>query len=141
MPPIDVEAASRAVTREQLKLFYGFEPRKAYLVRTPRRDYNGRTQGFQFVMGTTIAPARVERDEQWQWDRGEKLSQLRHMGYAVYEMGLEPQPAHEPMWAGQASPNDELGANDFGMDFGIQRTPNVAIAAPQDGEPPREPRA
>lgn len=132
---VAIREAEYKVNRGELLPYYGFDRELSYLVRTPRREYNGRTNSFQFLNGTTLAPAQPNKDEQWQWNRGEKLSQLRSSGYAVYVMGTEPAPNYEPLWAGQAGPTD-LAGNDYGMDFGVVQRPQEPAVQPEPvGEP------
>lgn len=138
MPPVNVEEANLRVGRPSLtgkatlERYYGYDPAKSYLIRSRNRNYIGRTNTLQFLNGTTIAPAKSHESEEWKWNRGEKLSQLASMGYAVYEMGREPAPEDEPMWRGQEAPVDAQ-ANDFGMDFGVRR--EVPREAPAPAAP------
>lgn len=118
---VDVDFAESQVKKKRISQYYGFDPNSEYIIRSRSRAYNQTTQGYyRFVNGEAIAPRmRQDATEEQKWERGQRLGWFaqkmteKPSGYAIYERGSQPTPELEPMWVGQAVP-DEAALDDSG---------------------------
>lgn len=131
--PTDVATAENRVRANTLIQYYGFIPEREYVLRSRHRAYHGVTRRrYRFANGECIAPRmKSVATEQQKWDRGERLSWFRdNPGYRIYERGTEPPANEEPMWFGQALPDEAMALDDSGEEFRWNAAAGVESAIP-----------
>lgn len=107
--------------RKGLELYYGFSHEVGYVIRTKSRAYSGQTETVPFTNGQAQVPAVPGANVEQRWNRGERLERMRALGYVIYEMGTEPAPRDEPMWAEQDEPGIDSYETDFGQAYGVRK--------------------
>ncbi len=123
-----------------LKRYYGYDPDREYVMRSPMRGYNGVTEHYRFTNGQAGAGrVRLDRgDEQHLrdgWNRGQRLATLVDDGYRVYPRGDEPSAAEESLWSGQDTPE---GEGEVGVDLGEERPGWQPVETPMEKGSPEK---
>jgi hypothetical protein len=103
--------------------YYGYDPDRAYTLRSRIRTYSGTTERYVFANGQAIAyPMNPDTTEEQKQARCQRLGRLQPRAerwdpadsYHVYPYGTEPPPDLEPMWRGQADPTAVASGEDTG---------------------------